>query len=88
VEENTMGNLTRRSFLRQTSASVATLSLLPAMPPLIGISSSPEAVQRELQIAPSVPIVAHVSDLAASEVTLFVGEREIIFRDPVVVRAY
>ncbi len=47
-----MTKLTRRSFLKQTSVSAATL------------------------------MVVHVSDVATSEVTLLVGAREIVFRDP------
>jgi hypothetical protein len=80
-----MTKLTRRSFLKQTSVGAATLSLLPAIPALAAISDLPRAAERELQTTLSGPMVAHVSNLGADEITLFVGAREIVFRDPVVV---
>jgi hypothetical protein len=77
--------LTRRSFLKQTSASAATLGLLPAIPALAAISHSPEAAGPELPATFSGPMVVHVSDVAAGELTLLVGAREIVFRDPEIV---
>jgi hypothetical protein len=75
-----MTNLTRRSFLKQTSA---TLGLLPCLPALAAMPDSPQATTPGVAAAPfSGPIIAHVSDLAMGEVTLLVGAREIIFRDP------
>ena len=80
-----MTKLTRRSFLKQTSASAATLSLLPAIPALTAISHSPEAAGPELPATLGGPMVVHVSDIAAGELTLLVGAREIVFRDPEIV---
>jgi hypothetical protein len=77
--------LTRRSFLKQTSAGAATFSLLPAIPALAAISHLPEAAPPELPAAFSGPMVVHVSDVAAGEITLLVGAREIVFRDPEIV---
>ena len=78
-----MTNLTRRSFLKQTSVSTATLGLLPCLPALAAMPDSPQATTPGVAAAPfSGPIVAHVSDLAMGEVTLLVGAHEIIFRDP------
>lgn len=77
-----MTKLTRRSFLKQTSASAATLSLLPAVPALAAISHSREAAVPELSAKLPGPIVVHVSDVATGEITLFVGVEEIVFRDP------
>lgn len=75
-----MTNLTRRSFLKQTSVSTATLGLLPC---LAAMPDSPQATTPGVAAAPfSGPIIAHVSDLSMGEVTLLVGAREIIFRDP------
>jgi hypothetical protein len=71
--------LTRRSFLRQTSVSAATLGVLPA---LAAIPKSAEAAATESSATFTGPMVAHVSDATTGEVTLFVGAREITFRDP------
>jgi hypothetical protein len=38
-----MTNLTRRSFLKQTSVSTATLGLLPRLPALAAMPDSPQA---------------------------------------------
>ena len=80
-----MTKLTRRSFLKQTSASAATLSLLPGMPALAAFSHSPEAVMPELSAEFTSPMVVHVSDVATGEITLFVGAQEIVFRDPQII---
>ena len=72
-----MTNLTRRSFLKHTSVSTATLGLLPCLPALAAMPDSPQATTPGVAAAPfSGPIVAHVSDLAMGEVTLLVGARE------------
>jgi hypothetical protein len=34
----------------------------------------------------SEPLVAHVKDLGTGEISLFQGEREVIFRDPAIAR--
>jgi len=80
-----MTKLTRRSFLKQTSVSAATLGLLPAMPTFVAISHSPKAAGDKLQTTLTGPMVAHVSNLATGEITLLVGAREIVFRDPEIV---
>ena len=78
-----MANLTRRSFLKQTSVSTATLGLLPSLPALAAIADSPQGTTREVPAAAfSGPIIVHVNDVATGEVALLVGAREIIFRDP------
>lgn len=74
-----MTKLARRSFLEQTSLCAATLGLLPN---LTAIPHSPKAVPPKASATLTGPIVAHVSDVATGEVTLFVGAREIVFRDP------
>jgi hypothetical protein len=81
-KESTVTKLTRRSFLKQTSVGAATIGLLPAVPALAVIPHLPEAAAPELSTAFTSPMVAHVSDVATGEVTLFVGVREIVFRDP------
>lgn len=80
-----MTKLTRRSFLKQTSASAATLGLLPAVPALAVFSHSPKAPVTDLSATLTRPMVAHVSDVASGEITLFVGDQEIVFHDPQIV---
>jgi hypothetical protein len=80
--ESTVTRLTRRSFLKQTSVSAATLGLLPAIPALAAIPHSPEAAAPELSTTFTGPMVVHVSDVTTGEVTLLAGAREIVFRDP------
>jgi hypothetical protein len=75
-----MTKLTRRSFLKQSSVSAATLGLLPAIP-LTAIPSALEATKPELPATLSAPMVVNVNDTATGEVTLWVGAREIVFRD-------
>lgn len=77
-----MTKLTRRSFLKQTSASAATLSLLPAIPALSAFPHSLEAAGPDLSARFSDPLVVHVSDVTTGEITLLVGDHEIVFRDP------
>jgi hypothetical protein len=77
-----MEDLTRRSFLRQTSVGAATLGLLPAVPALAAVHVSPETAVTQGSAPVTGPIIAHVSDVTRGEIALLVGSREIIFRDP------
>ncbi|MBV8967588.1 MAG: twin-arginine translocation signal domain-containing protein [Verrucomicrobia bacterium] len=78
-----MTDLTRRSFLKQTSVGAATLGLLSSLPALAAIPDSPQATKSEVPAAAfSGPMIAHVSDVATGEVALLVGAREFIFHDP------
>jgi hypothetical protein len=77
-----MIKLTRRGFFKQTTASAATIGVLAAAPSLAAVveNSAPET---ELSAATlTEPMLAHVRDVATGEVSLMVGEREIIYRDP------
>ncbi|MBV8054357.1 MAG: twin-arginine translocation signal domain-containing protein [Deltaproteobacteria bacterium] len=76
-----MTKVTRRSFLKQTSVSAATLSLLPAIPALAAISRSPEATLPLLPAASTSPMIAHVNDVGTGKITLLVGAREVVFHD-------
>ncbi len=82
-----MAKLTRRGFIGQTTASVATIGILATVPTL---ASTPEMTDAVTSDAAAVelsstsfaePLVAHVSDLASGEVTIMVGTREVILRD-------
>ena len=80
-----MAKLTRRRFFKQTSASVATIGLLAAAPALTADPEAPEVAATDLSTATtalSEPVVAHVRDFATGEISLLVGEQEIIYRDP------
>jgi hypothetical protein len=78
-----MTNLTRRSFLKETSVGAATLGLLSSLPALAAIPDSPQAPKPEVTAAGfGDPMIAHVRDVATGEVALLVGAREIIFYDP------
>jgi hypothetical protein len=80
-----MAKLARRGFLKQTSAGVAAVGLLAAIP----VAASPEVTDSaetglsELSAA-GLPetLVAHISDFSTGEISLLVGTQEIIYRDP------
>jgi hypothetical protein len=78
-----MAKLTRRGFLEQTTVGVATLGVLTTVPGLAAVSEAPEDVATELSTS-ALPeaMVAHVRDLATGEISLLVGNQEIIYRDP------
>jgi len=78
-----MAKLTRRGFFRQTSASVVSIGMLSAGSAIVADPEAPEDAATQLAgVAFSEPVVAHVRDIATSEVALLVGTREIIYRDP------
>ncbi len=83
-----MAKLARRAFLKQTTASVATVGVLASVPAaLTAMSDAPqltEAAQADvsgLALADG-PLVAHISNLASGEISLLSGTQEVIFRDP------
>lgn len=83
-----MSRLSRRGFIRQTSVGVATTGLLVAAPRLAEIadpaaSDVAATTSTESSIAAMTePVLAHVRDFASGEISLLVGNREIIYRDP------
>ncbi len=80
-----MFKLTRRRFLGKTSAGVATIGAIAALPGLVTATESPATseVADELSTAiMSDTLVAHVRDIASGEISLLVGTQEIIYRDP------
>ncbi len=83
-----MAKLARRAFLKQTTASVATVGVLASVPAaLTAMSDAPqltESAQADvsgLALADG-PLVAHISNLASGEISLLSGTQEVIFRDP------
>jgi hypothetical protein len=83
-KESIVKTLTRRSLLQKTPVSAAALSLLPAMPALAAIHHSPKAAA-QLSTKSAGPMVVHVNNVATGEMTLLVGTRAIVLRDPRIV---
>ena len=87
-----MEELSRRSFLRKGSAGVAAGALAAA-----GLANAASAAERHTPAETDAadastgstshePIVAYVRDAAEAEVRILVGEREVVHRDPALVR--
>ena len=81
-----MAKLTRRGFIGQTTASVATIGVLASVPTLVAAPEMTEVVadttEAELSATTfSESIVAHISDLASGELTIMSGTKEIVLRD-------
>jgi hypothetical protein len=80
--------LTRRSFLQQTPISAATLSLLPAIPALVAMRHAPETAAAQSSATSPGSMVVHVNNVATGEMTLLVGTRAIVLRDPRIVASF
>ena len=82
-----MAKLTRRGFIGQTTASVATIGVLASVPTLVAAPEitnvvASDSAEAELSATTfSESVVAHISDLASGEVTIMSGTREIVLRD-------
>jgi hypothetical protein len=81
-------SLTRRSLLQRAPVTAATLSVLPAMPALAAIRRPPQAPAPRLPAASPRSMVIHVNDVAKGEMTLLVGAREIVLRNPQLVARF
>lgn len=82
-----MATLTRRALLRQTSVGAASLGALAAVPGLASAyaASALRATDRS-GVTLHEPLAAYVRDMAAGEIALLVGAREIIVHDHELVR--
>lgn len=82
-----MAKLTRRDFIGQTTASVATIGVLAAVPTLAAAPEMTDVVASDAAAAElsattfSEAVVAHVSNLASGEITIMSGTKEIVVRD-------
>jgi hypothetical protein len=82
-----MPELSRRMFLKRGSLAVAAAGAVGAIPGLPALLSSTEASAPEAgsvggeASALTEPLVAHVKDLQSGEISLFLGEREVIYHD-------
>ncbi len=83
-----MTECTRRSFLVHASIGVAGGALvggLAAVPARAGTPAAP-AAGRGADAVPVDGLIAHVRDVAAGEISVMVGTREVVHRDPGLVR--
>jgi hypothetical protein len=82
-----LAKLTRRGFIGQTTASVATIGILATVPTLASAPEMTDVVASDTTAAElsattfSESVVAHVSNLASGEVTIMSGTKEIVLRD-------
>jgi hypothetical protein len=82
-----MTGLSRRMFLKRGSLAVAAagaVSAIPGLPMLVSSAetSAPEAGSAGGETgALTETLVAHVKDLGSGEISLYMGEREIIYHD-------
>lgn len=78
-----MTPLTRRDVLKKTSAGAATLGALIVAPGLVSADvAAAGRATTHATLSEHEPLVAYVRDASAGELTLFVGTREIVVRDP------
>jgi hypothetical protein len=89
-----MSEFSRRKFLTHGSVGVAIAGAAAAIPGLPSLLVSAEgdapAVENaattvgEDGAAPSLaePLVAHVTDMQTGQISLFLGQREVIYNDP------
>jgi hypothetical protein len=91
------GSHTRRVFLRRGTITGAAVALVGTFPGLSGLASTAvadaPAVEPEAAVTGDAgtaslaqPLLAHVKDLGTGEISLFQGEREVIFHDPALAR--
>jgi hypothetical protein len=83
-----MAKVTRRRLLKTTSIGAATVGMLAAAPRLAAFAAPATAEQAPELSATSLsgPMVTYVRNLAKGEVGILVGEREIVYRDPELVK--
>jgi hypothetical protein len=85
-----MKPLSRRMFLQRGSVAVALAGAASSLPVLSQVGDGGQAATAgtagtaELPDGANLaePLIAHVRDLGRGEISLFVGEREVIVRDP------
>lgn len=78
-----MPSLTRRGFLTRTSLGAAAVGAMSIAPGLGTAGQTAEVDTSEVSPAAlSEPLVAHVQDISAGEVSIMSGAREFVVRDP------
>lgn len=96
-----VARMSRRAVLRAGTLGAAAVGAVGAFPGLLGelTAAGPEAsagaseatgfaTEAEAVSASALesPIVAHIRDAATGDISLYVGEREIAYRDPALVQ--
>ena len=84
-----MTECTRRSFLVHAGLGVAGGALaggIAALPARAGTPVAPAAMRGATGAVPVDGLIAHVRDVAAGEISVMVGSREVIHRDRSLVR--
>ena len=86
----------RRTFMRTGAIGAVAAGMISAIPGLSGLLGGASAAAPELSgvaseaetAAPGMsgPIIAHVTDAATGDLNLYFGEREVAWRDPVLVQ--
>lgn len=81
-----MSEVNRRSFFKKASVGVAAASAMVVLPAAAMAQSEQAATLNTATINSAVtssrtPLVAYISDPMSGEVTLMLGEREVLFRD-------
>ncbi|MBO0691589.1 MAG: twin-arginine translocation signal domain-containing protein [Acidimicrobiaceae bacterium] len=90
-----MSGLSRRTFLTRGSLAVAVGSVATAVPGLGSILEAAPAEAPEINGALTEaeagaanaggPLVAHVTDLQAGEISIYQGESQVVYKDPALV---
>lgn len=75
-----MAELTRRGFIRSTSLGAVTVGML-AVPGLATVTEAAAAPVKRTSSANHEPLVAYIRDAANGEISLMIGEREVVIRD-------
>ncbi|MDQ6615028.1 MAG: twin-arginine translocation signal domain-containing protein [Actinomycetota bacterium] len=89
-----MIGLSRRMFLKRGSMAVAMAGVATSMPLLSEVAAGPAAsdapaTSSEVQEGAKMgeALVAHVRDLGSGEMHVFLGERQVVLKDPALARA-
>lgn len=76
-----MVDQSRRLFLKSASLGAAAVGVAAAFPLVEASAASAAAVERSGPVHEG-PLMAYVSDRRSGEVTVMVGEREVVRHDP------
>lgn len=79
-----MNGMSRRAFLRSAAGGAAGAAAAAALPGAVAVASSAQFDEHDR--TPREPVVAYIDTSRGPEVRVMVGEREILHRDPDLVR--
>jgi len=84
-----MAGLSRRVFIGRGMMGAAAVSVAgPMLPAIVGtVAGEASEAQETVEDTPAVvssaePLVARIRDAASGEIDLFIGERQLTYRDP------